>query len=63
MGGPRAFKGPDLPGPLPTLLFRAEDLFPPGADAGFTKRGGGGASMQALAPGRWNPRYATGPRG
>ena len=50
--GPRAFKGPDLPG---SLLFRAEDLFfsfllvdffPPGADAGFSpqKRGGGGAA-------------------
>ena len=30
-------------------------IFPPGADAGFTKPGGGGAPMQALAPGRWRP--------
>ena len=67
--GPRAFKGPDLPG---SLLFRAEDPFfffffacrsppPHGADAGFTKRRGGGGAAPNIGPRALeDPRYATG---
>ena len=41
---------------LKTFFFFACRFFPPGVDAGFTKRGGGGgAPIQALAPGRWRP--------
>ena len=65
--GPRALKGPDLPG---SLLFRAEDLFffffffffsfffclsiffPQGRMQDLPN---GGAPLQALAPGRWRP--------
>ena len=32
------------------FCFVLVDFSPPGADAGFTKRGGGGAPLQALAP-------------
>ena len=41
------------------FVFLLVDFFPPGADAGFTKRGGGRRSKH-WHPGAGDPRYATG---
>ena len=45
---------------LVDFFFSLVDFFPPGADAGFTKRGGGGRRSKHWPPGAGDPCYATG---